>query len=162
MGTDEPAGGVVENRVSRPGRTWRLTSAAAVLALLVAGTLFGQDSSFPVGPFRMFSTRDDPNGTVSTTELEGRTATGDDVRITGTETGLRRAEVEGQLDRFVRDPALLRTVADAYSDVYPGRELVRIEVVRRSYPLRDGRATGEERVTVLASWDRPDRPEPPE
>lgn len=137
------------------GRWWRLAATTVVLALVLAGTLWGHDSAFPFGPFRMYSTRDDPNAPVVTTQLEGRTAAGEQVTISGTETGLRRAEVEGQLDRFVQDPSLLATVAAAYDRTHPETRLSRVEVVRRAYPLEGGRASGSVHRTVLASWDAP-------
>jgi hypothetical protein len=138
---------------ARVGRWWRHAAVAAVLTLVLAGTLWGQDDAFPFGPFRMYSTRDDPNAPVVTTQIEGTTASGARVTISGTETGLRRAEVEGQLDRFVRDPELLATVAASYDRTHPGSRLTRVEVVRHAYPLRGGRSDGSVRRRVLASWD---------
>lgn len=147
----EPAG----RGIGRLARYWRLAAAAVVLALVFAGTLWGSDSDFPVGPFRMYSTRDDPNAPVATTGIEATTPAGTRLRISGPETGLRRAEVEGQLGRFVDDPSLLGSLAAAYQRHHPGSVLSRVEVVRRDYPLRHGRATGAVRTTVLASWTRP-------
>ena len=48
--------------------------AGAVLAALTAGTLVGQDHDFPFGPFRMYATRDDPNGTVVQAVVLARTS----------------------------------------------------------------------------------------
>lgn len=128
---------------------------AAVLALVFAGSLWGSDSDFPLGPFRMYSTRDDPNAPVVTTQIEGTTADGERFTVSGPESGLRRAEVEGELGRFVRTPALLGSLAAAYDRHHPDSPLVRLDVVRRDYPLHRGRATGTQRTTVLASWTAP-------
>ncbi|HEX5495697.1 MAG TPA: hypothetical protein VFX70_14090 [Mycobacteriales bacterium] len=141
-------------RLGRVARSWRLAATALVLALLFAGTLWGSDSDFPLGPFRMYSTRDSPNAPVATTQIEATTAAGGRVSISGPETGLRRAEVEGQLGRFVGDPALLESLAAAYQRHHPGSVLTQVEVVRRDYSLRRGRATGAVRTTVLAAWSR--------
>lgn len=139
-------------RVGRAGGIARLAATAAVLALVLAGTVWGQDSAFPVGPFRMFSTRDDPNAVIRVTRIDGVLAGGARVTITGTETGLRRAEVEGQLARFVADPDLLAAVAAAYARRHPDAPaLARIEIVQREHLLTDGRANGY-RDTILAGW----------
>lgn len=143
-----------ERQVSRLARWWRLGVTALVLVLVFAGTLWGQDADFPFGPFRMYSTRDDPNAPVVTTQIEATTVAGRHLTLSGPESGLRRAEVEGQLGRFVRNPALLGSLAVAYQRHHPGSTLARVQVVRRDYPLRNGRATGTERTIVLASWSQ--------
>ena len=53
------------------GRMVRVAVAAVGLALLLAGTLWGQDDDFPVGPFRMYATAARPTGNVRTAELWG-------------------------------------------------------------------------------------------
>ena len=66
-----------------------------VAVLLLAGTFVGQDDDFPFGPFRMYSTRDDPDGTVVSTRVEA-VDTGGTLRVVDeSSTGLKRAEVEG-------------------------------------------------------------------
>ena len=40
-----------------------------VLGLLLAGTVWGDDDAFPFGPFRMYSTRNDPNAPVISTRV---------------------------------------------------------------------------------------------
>ncbi|HEY9473828.1 MAG TPA: hypothetical protein VIS06_08250 [Mycobacteriales bacterium] len=148
--TSEPPDGL-----GRFARVWRLTATGLGLALVFTGTVWGQDSDFPFGPFRMYSTRDSPDAPVVTTQIEATTVSGRHLTISGPQTGLRRAEVEGQLGRFVADPALLGSLAVAYQRHHPDDPLVRIEIVRHDYPLRQGQATGVERTTVLASWSRP-------
>lgn len=151
-GTGGTDGGAVR-ACGRVGTAWRLAVTGGVLVLVATGTVWGQDSAFPFGPFRMYSTRNDPNAPVVTTQIEAVTVDGGRrITISGTETGLRRAEVEGQLKRFVQEPELLATVAAAYERRHPGDRLARVEVVRRDHPLRAGRATGEERATVLTTW----------
>lgn len=138
--------------MSVSGRIARLAATAVVLLLTFAGTVWGQDDDFPFGPFRMYSTRDDPNKPVTSTEIVGVTADGSRLVVTGTETGLRRAELEGQLDRFVDQPDLLGTVAAAYERRNSGERLRRLEIVQRNSQLVDGKATGEYDETVLARW----------
>lgn len=141
--------------LSRAGKATRLGIAGAVVAVTVLGTVHGQDDWFPFGPFRMYSTRDSTHAPVKSTLMQGLTATGQRITINGTETGLRRAEVEGQLGRFERDPKLLATVADAYQRRHAGAQLTAIEIVVRNYGLHDGAATGAYTQKLLARWSRP-------
>lgn len=140
--------------LDRPGRTVRLLAAAVVLALAAVGTVWGQDSAFPVGPFRMYATRSGPDTVVKSTRVDGVNALGDRIPIDDSQTGLRRAEIEGQLPRFVADPSLLALIAESYARRNPERPpLVRIEVVVRRDDLRGGVRTREFSDTVTAAWD---------
>ncbi len=140
--------------LSTTGRRARLAAAVVVLALLLAGSVWGDDSEFPFGPFRMYSTRADPDTPVVSTRVVGVTAAEQEVRLSGGEVGLRRAEFEGQLPRLVDDPSLLGLLADSYASRYPaGPELVRVEVVQRRIELADGEPTGAYRDDVLVSYE---------
>jgi hypothetical protein len=141
-------------RLSAAGRRGRLAAAALVLALLLAGSVWGDDSEFPFGPFRMYSTRAAPDAPVVSTRVVGLTAEGEEVRLSGGEVGLRRAEFEGQLPRLVDDPSLLGLVADSYETANPGGpDLVSVEVVQRRFELVDGARTGAYTDDVLVSFD---------
>ena len=98
--------------LSPTGRRVRLAATAVVLALLLGGTLWGNDSEFPFGPFRMYSTRADPDRPVVSTGVVGVTADGDEVRLSGGAVGPRRAEFEGQLPRMQEEPELLGLLAE--------------------------------------------------
>ena len=136
--------------LSPTGRLVRLAATAVVLALLLGGTLWGNDSEFPFGPFRMYSTRADPDRPVVSTSVVGVTADGDEVRLSGGEVGLRRAEFEGQLPRLVEEPELLGLLAESYAEGHPDAEpLVAVRVVQRRHALDDGRRTGEVTEGVL-------------
>jgi hypothetical protein len=136
--------------LSPTGRRVRLAATAVVLALLLGGTLWGNDSEFPFGPFRMYSTRADPDRPVVSTSVVGVTADGDEVRLSGGEVGLRRAEFEGQLSRLVEEPQLLGLLAASYADRHPDAEpLVAVRVVQRRHGLDGGRRTGEVTESVL-------------
>ena len=133
-----------------PARRTRGVVSAVVLALLLGGTVWGEDSEFPFGPFRMYSTRADPNQPVVSTSVVGVTADGDELRLSGGETGLRRAEFEGQLPRLVEHPELLGLLAGTYADAHPDvEELVAVRIVQRRHELRDGRRTGAYSDSVL-------------
>ncbi len=157
---DTPSELTVTNRLNPAGVTVRLLVALGLLGALLAGTVYGTDDHFPFGPFRMYSTTKDPDGTVNSTRMEGVTATGDRSVVHGGAIGLRRAEIEGQLRRFRADPALLSEVAAAYRSRNPGADpLVRLEIIVRHYRLEDGKPSGEKTDKVVTTWDsREDRP----
>ena len=135
-------------------RLARLLATAVVLALILAGTLWGDDDAFPFGPFRMYSTRADPNAPVVSTRTVGLTASGEEVQLSGGEVGLRRAEFEGQLDRIEKHPELLGLLAHAFADTHPSApHLVSVEVVERRFELSQGRKTGDYSDKVLVEYD---------
>jgi hypothetical protein len=141
-------------RLSRASRWVRLGVTAVVFALIMGGTVWGDDSEFPFGPFRMYSTRNDPNTPVISTRVVGLTAAGEEVRLSGGEVGLRRAEFEGQLPRMREHPELLGLIADAYAERNPDAvPLVEVQVVHRRFELEDGRSTGEYTDTVVVEYD---------
>jgi hypothetical protein len=151
-----PAEAEVE-RLTPGGRRARLAAAAIVLALLLAGTVWGNDDSFPFGPFRMYSTRANPDTPVVSTRVVGLTATGEEVRLSGGEVGLRRAEFEGQLPRIHEDPSLLGLLADSYAERNPAaEELVEVQVVQRRIDLEDGQRTGDVTDRVLIEYQLED------
>lgn len=126
------------------------------LALLLAGSVAGQDDHFPFGPFRMYATADDPNGRILSTYLQ---AVDDDGKVLNRvgerDIGLRRAEYEGQLSRVVAQPEILGELADVFAQRHPDRpRWVEVSVVQTAYELVDGEPTGE-RTEVLATWTAP-------
>ena len=135
------------------GRRTRVAVTLLLAALTLAGTLVGQDDDFPFGPFRMYSTRDDPNGTVVSTRVEAVDAAGRVRVVDERSTGLKRAEVEGQVGRFRDRPELLGALSRAHERLRPREpRFVEIRVVERVYELRDSRPTGTESERVVATW----------
>lgn len=124
-------------------------------ALLLAGTLWGTDDDFPFGPFRMYSTAPDPNGDARDTRVEGVDTAGRTVAITEGNSGIRRAEIEGQQQAYVEDPARLGRVAAAYAEHTPGAPPLRsVRIVVRWHNIENARPTGESRDEVVAEWTR--------
>jgi hypothetical protein len=157
--TAEGAAGTDVVHLSRASRRVRLGVTAAVLAVVLSGTVWGDDADFPFGPFRMYSTRADPDAPVISTRVVGLTAAGDEVRLSGGAVGLRRAEFEGQLPRMQEDPELLGLLADTYADRNPDAEpLVEVQVIHRRFELVDGQRTGEFTDTVVVDHDLEETP----
>ncbi len=135
----------------------RLVIAAAILALTLGGTVYGDDYAFPFGPPRMYATRADPDTPVSSTRVVGLTDDGTEVRLSGGEVGLRRAEFEGQVPRLVDDPELLGLLAENYLHNHGESEpLVAVAIIVRRLELRDGASTGAFVDEVLVTYDLPE------
>lgn len=137
-------------------RRARLGVTAVVAGLVLAGTFAGQDDDFPFGPFRMYATRDAPDGVVSGARVEAVDANGRVLVVPDSATGLRRAEIEGQAGRLVADPALLGEVSRAHDRLHPSEPAYDVvRVVVSSTVLRDSRPTGATHERVVATWRRP-------
>lgn len=135
------------------GRQGRLAATAVAGVLLLGGTLWGQDDHFPFGPFRMYSTAPDPDAPAPNTRVEGVDTAGRTVVLTEANSGLRRAEIEGQLTAYKADPGLLRQVAVAYAGHNPmATALVEVRIVIRWQDIRDARPTGASEDEVVARW----------
>jgi hypothetical protein len=134
------------------GRRARLIAGLVVFGLLLLGTIAGDDAHFPFGPFRMYASTESLDGSTAWYVLVGTTAGGARMEIPFEEVGLRRAELEGRIDDFVHEPALLADVAATYSR--ERGELVGLEVVRRTQPMRGGAPEGDPIDEVVASWSR--------
>jgi hypothetical protein len=142
--------------LTRRGRAVRLVATAVTGALLLLGTFAGQDDDFPFGPFRMYSTAPDPDADAPDTRVEGVDATGRVVALTEANSGLRRAEIEGQQQAYVDNPARLARVAQAYADRSPGAAPLReIRIVIRWAGVEDSRPTGTSHDQVIAEWSAP-------
>ncbi|MGC4853967.1 hypothetical protein ACLQ24_11335 [Micromonospora sp. DT4] len=135
------------------GRVSRLGATALVLALLLLGTFWGSDDDFPFGPFRMYATSNPPNAPAPDTRVEGVSSTGAVVDLDQDATGIRRAEIEGQQDRYAADPTLLAEVADAYAERHPdAAALVEVRIVIRWHGIRAGRPTGQHTDETVVRW----------
>lgn len=138
------------------GRRVRTGVTVLIAALVLLGTFVGQDDDFPFGPFTMYSVRHDPDGLVESTRVEALDSSGRLRTVDERSTGLRRAEIEGQVDRLRADPELLGLLATAHARLRPDEpRLVEVRVVERLYRLRDSRPTGEATERVVARWRAP-------
>jgi hypothetical protein len=144
------------HRLSRPGRLWRAAVTALALAALGYGSAYGGDDHFPMGPMTQFAfyVRSD-GGEIQSHWLEADTVTGSHVKLSmgAAGAGLKRAEVEGQLGRFTREPSLLQGLADAQRRLHPGLPAyTRIYVIKQIRTLRKGRVVAT-RTLTLVTWD---------
>ena len=137
------------------GRGLRGGATAAVLVAVLIGTAYGDDDHFPVGPFRMFSTKTSRDGAVKVALIRGVTVEGREVRLEMASFGMRRAEFEGQLDRIAADPSLLGVLVEARERARPNaRRLREVQLISARWELEDGRRVGYVEVPV-AVWRRP-------
>jgi hypothetical protein len=144
------------NQLSVRGRGVRVLVTLVAGALLLAGTLWGTDDDFPFGPFRMYSTAPDPNGDARDTRVEGVDTEGRTVAITEGNSGLRRAEIEGQQQAYVDDPARMDQIISAYEVHSPSAIRLRtVRIVIRWHGIEHARPTGTWRDEVVAEWTRP-------
>ncbi|MFI5888749.1 hypothetical protein ACIA5D_01380 [Actinoplanes sp. NPDC051513] len=144
------------NELSARGRWIRVAATLVFGALLLAGTVAGADDDFPFGPFRMYATGPDPNGDAKDTRVEGVDTSGRTVQLTEGNSGIRRAEIEGQEGAYVSTPSRLAEVAAAYQEHSPGAAPLReVRIVVRWHGIEHARPTGTYRDQVIAAWTRP-------
>lgn len=135
------------------GRAVRLVATVTAGVLLLLGTFWGDDDHFPFGPFRMYSTAPGSDDPAPDTRVEGVDATGAVVSLTERSTGIRRAEIEGQMAEYQADPSRLRRVAEAYQARNPAApKLVEVRIVIRYEGVRDSRPTGTHTDETVAAW----------
>ena len=143
--------------LSRRGRAWRVGVALAGIAALTHGTVADSDDYFPFGSMAQYASAHDLNGQVRSVYMLADTESGRrrvPVALHATGTGIGRAEVEGQLGRFLADPSLMQVIADAYRALHPDRDqYTTLYLMRDTYQLRDGYQTGQPATEQLAEWD---------
>lgn len=149
MDTQSPSTGTM----SPAGRAGRVVATLLAGLLLLAGSIWGSDDWFPFGPFTMYAGVNGPNEPGPDPRLEGTTVDGVVVALGERETGIRRAEFEGQQQQFVDDPSRLRSVWLAYDSRNPDApELAEVRYVLRLHEIRTSRPTGRWTDEVLARW----------
>lgn len=143
-------------RLEPRARLWRSLSGAAVVGALLYSSAYGSNDAFPLGPMTQFafSVQDD-GGAINSFWLEADTADGRHVKLSmdAVGTGMKRAEIEGQMSRIVRDPSLLQGIADGRHRLHPGKpRLTRVYVVQEIKKLDGGKVVSTtERNRVV--WD---------
>ena len=132
-----------------------MVAVVLVMGALVAGTFWGNDDNWPFGPFRMYSIRNRLDGRIRAAVVELTLADGSSFRtkISSGTFALKRAEVEGQIDRFQRDPSLLRHLAATYERLHPASpEISAVRLIYEITTLDDGRPAGSPTEETMATW----------
>ncbi|MFC6883115.1 MULTISPECIES: hypothetical protein [Actinomadura] len=134
---------LVVSRLGSRARLWRSLVAAAMIGGLFYTSAYGSDDDFPLGPMTQFafSVKND-GGEIHSHWLEADTAAGEHVKLSmdAVGSGMKRAEIEGQMDRLVRDPSLLQGIADGQRRLHPGKpRLTKIYIVKQVQTLKHGK-----------------------
>jgi hypothetical protein len=93
-----------------------------------------------------------PDGVITSNSLMARTADGRDVVVTEADTGLTRAEMEGELFSFTAHPGRLASLAQAFHRRHPGApRYVEMWIAQRRWRLHKRAVVGQSTV-ILARW----------
>jgi hypothetical protein len=149
--------GDVAVALTRRQLAWRFAAAAVGVVLVAHGSIWGDDQQWPFAPMSQFAFAVSPEGDIKSNYVEADTTAGTTVRVPldAAGVGLGRAEVEGQLGRFVTDPALLGSIAEAAANLHPEwPHYVRLRLLQQVTLLDDGKV-GATYIRQLAAYDMP-------
>lgn len=136
-------------------RAPRLAAGWAGIAVLLAGSAWGQDDHFPAGPMAQYAFAVPSTGGEirDTYVMAGREDGGwERVDLSEAGVGLKRAEIEGQLSRLAANPRLLQGFAEARERREPRAPRYRtVRIMVDITSLRDGRPV-HRRTIVRAEW----------
>jgi hypothetical protein len=134
---------------------WRAVVSIAVLAAVVQGTWRGGDEWWPFAPMSQFAFPVANDGAViRSTFVEADTVDGEVVQVplSAGGVGLPRAEIEGQLPRFLREPSMLQAIAVAHARLHPHQARYAVLRLRETVTtLRKG-VPSSASTDTLASW----------
>lgn len=133
-------------------RAVRNIAAAILVAGLLAGTLvWRSDDTWPFAQMRMF-----PGGgesAIAITILDAKLADGRSKEMNPFAFHLKRAEIEGQMNRIRENPEMLADLVHTYNDTVPrNEEIVELALVRRETVHEGGRTRRIEKE--LVRWPR--------
>jgi hypothetical protein len=140
------------------GKRVRLAISTVVIGLLFFTTFWGHDEYFPFAPMRMFATANEPDGVVRWFSLQKQLNYGEwqGTALSPTNVGINRAELEGQIDRVIDNPDMLRMLADAHVRLDPdGAHWTGVRVIRNVQHLEDSVPVGEVVREVVVTWEKP-------
>jgi hypothetical protein len=142
-------------RVGRRGRIARLVVVLAGIALLINGSARGTDDLWPFGPMSQYAMTVPADASIDYIRISALTDAGTtvDVPLNIEGTGIARAEIEARTGEIIADPSLLQAVADGWARQHPKKpKYVRLELIRDTTTLVDGRVSGPPTSKVLAVW----------
>ena len=145
-------------RVGRRGRIARLVIVLAGIVLLINGSARGTDDLWPFGPMSQYAMTVPANSAIDYYRISALTAAGTtvDVPLSIEGAGIARADIEARQGEIIANPSLLQSVADGWARQHPDKpKYVRLELVRDTTMLVDGRVSGPPTSKVLAVWQVP-------
>lgn len=137
------------------GRAVRLAVVLVGIGLLVHGSVRGTDDLWPFGPMSQYAMVVPDDSTITYTRISADTDAGTtvDVPLNIEGAGVARAEIEARTGEIIANPSLLQAVADGWARKHPDRpKYVRLELIRDTTTLVDGRVAGPPAAEVLATW----------
>jgi hypothetical protein len=144
-------------RIGRWSLGWRIAVALVGIALLVNGSARMSDHVWPFGPMSQYAFAPPEDDTIVITRVEGLRADGvrEDLPLRSGVSGISRAEIEDHASDIVKDPALLRQVAEGWTTRHPDQPALRqVWLVQDRTTLVRGRTTSTSLVE-LANWTVP-------
>ena len=147
---------VGEVRLGRAGKAARVLVAVAGIALLINGSVRATDDAWPFGPMSQYAMSVPDDASITYTRISARTDAGTtvDVPLNIEGAGVARAEIEARTGEIVKDPSLLQQVADGWARKHPDKpKYVKLELIRDTTQLVDGRVEGPPTPEVLATWE---------
>lgn len=140
--------------LSRPALWWRISVFGVLFALTALGSVALTDPWWPIGPQKQYATGIDVNGTIHSTYAVAKNEDGAKVTVPwGIHgVGIGRAEIEGQLQRFINHPSLLQAIAVGHSRNMPGDSPYKIVYLMQTQTKLKN-AVDQKTITVkLAQW----------
>lgn len=134
--------------MSGRARIWRNVVAASVIGGLFVGTLLWQtDDTWPFAQMRMF-----PGGgesAIAIVRVDAELRNGKHSDMNPFVFHLKRAEIEGQMNRIKSKPSMLGDLVKRYNATVPrDREIVQLRLVRHESASGGRKAT----QTELVAW----------
>lgn len=145
------------HRLSRVGLAWRIVVSLLGIALLLNGSLRESDDVWPFGPLSQYAFSPADDATIVITRVEGLRADGRrvDLPLRVETAGISRAEIEARIPAITADPALLRAVAEGWTERHRDQPPLRqVWLVQDETRLVEGHK-GPTRLIELATWTVP-------
>jgi len=142
-------------RLGRVGKGVRVVVALAGIVLLVNGSVRASDDAWPFGPMSQYAGMIADDASITYTRITAQTDAGTtvDVPLNIEGAGVARAEIEARTGEIVKNPSLLQAVADGWARKHPDQpKYVKLELIRDTTTLVDGRVDGDPVPEVLATW----------
>lgn len=141
----------------RPAGKWvRVAVAVVGIGLLINGSVRASDDAWPFGPMSQYAMSVPDDAKIDYTRISAVTDAGTtvDVPLNIEGAGVARAEIEARAGEIQKDPSLLQQVADGWARKHPDKpKYVKLELIRDTTQLVNGRVEGPPTSQVLATWE---------